>query len=266
MLTEPAGSTIPEEFSYRSAGNLFPVVSLWDAFRLWHRASKYAWQEDAGGIQYLCKSIQSGDTVFDIGAHKAGYLYHIRNRTGRSGKIVAFEPQQHLFQYLNRLKHRLGWNQVTIERKAVTDYNGTATLMIPSNGNQPSSPCATIIQSHEQFPIQSIEKVSTITLDMYCRQNQLKPSFLKVDTEGSELAVFRGAAELLKMYKPRLLFECEARFIGTETMHEVFSLLQTAGYTGYFIRNTSLISIRHFSAEQHQSADTGPYCNNFIFE
>lgn len=260
------GTTFTKEFNYTGVPHHSPLLAVWESIRLWHRANKYAWQEDSGGIQYLRSAIQPGDTVFDIGAHKAGYLYHILQSVGATGTIVAFEPQQHLFLYLQHLQQLLRWNQVRLERKAVSDYTGTAMLLIPFNGGQCSSPCATIIQSREKFSIRTTEPVSTITLDEYCQRHQLVPSFLKVDTEGSESAVFMGAAQLLKRYKPRLLFECESRFIGTDAMEMVFTQLQGYGYTGYFIQNRELIPLKKFNPAQHQQKGKTPYCNNFIFE
>jgi FkbM family methyltransferase len=222
-----------------------------EKLKLQYRAEKYQYQEDRGGIAYIRKTVQKGDTVFDIGAHKAGYLYFFLEQCGMNGKIVAFEPQSVLYKYLLRLKKIFNWKNINIEPFAVSRQSGNALLCIPYNNGRQSSPCATIIESHMDFKFQLKEEVSTITLDEYCHLHDLYPDFLKVDVEGNELSVFKGARELLRSHKPKILFESEARFVG---------------YKGYFIMGESALPIEEFDINYHQNPDSGIYCNNFIFE
>ena len=71
--------------------------------KLFHRAYKYQ-KSDTGEIAYIKTAIKKGETVFDIGAHKAGYLYFIKKQVGPTGKVYAFEPQSNLFNYIKKLK------------------------------------------------------------------------------------------------------------------------------------------------------------------
>lgn len=231
-----------------------------------HRAEKYRYKEDKGGIGYIRKNVKPGNTVFDIGAHKAGYLYYFLEQLKGSGKIYAFEPQSLLASYLLRMKHLLGWENVTVEPIAVSSCEGKAILCIPYNHGKNSSPCATIIETQAQFIYQRRQEVQTISLDEYCRHLRIIPDFIKVDVEGNELAVFRGAEKILRASKPKVLFECEARFVGEQRMKETFSYLTALGYTGYFIMDDTLHPIEDFEPSKHQRERSTPYCNNFIFE
>ncbi len=237
-----------------------------ERFRLQLRAEKYRDKEDRGGIRYILDQVKKGDIVFDIGAHKGGYLYFFEQQVGITGKVFAFEPQSLLNSYLNELQTILQWNHVRIEAAAVSDKSGTAILSIPFNHGRKSSPCATIIQSHMDFTIREKQDVNTITIDEYCRTHRIQPDFFKVDVEGNELSVFKGAKETLTQYRPKILFECEARFIGENKVIETFEFLQSLGYKGYFIRDREYKSINEFSFKQHQHLGSGVYCNNFIFE
>jgi hypothetical protein len=71
-----------------------------EKIKLQHRAEKYQFKEDKGGIAYIRRNVKRGDTVFDIGAHKAGYLYFFLEQLGTTGKVYAFEPQSVLYKYL----------------------------------------------------------------------------------------------------------------------------------------------------------------------
>ncbi len=48
-------------------------------------------------------------------------------------------------------------------------------------------------------------RISTIKIDTYCEQSAFKPDFIKVDVEGHELAVLRGAEKLLSSGNPPML-------------------------------------------------------------
>ncbi|MBV9986091.1 MAG: FkbM family methyltransferase [Chitinophagaceae bacterium] len=237
-----------------------------ERIRLQKRAEKYQFKEDRGGIAYIRKAVQTGNTVFDIGAHKGGYLYFFLQQLQYNGAIYAFEPQSVLYQYLKKMQRLFNWQQVTIEPMAVSDRSGKAMLCVPYNGGRPSSPCATIIESKMAFDYQAREEVDTISLDTYCSTRQVAPDFLKVDVEGNELSVFTGAQKLLHTLKPRILFECEARFVGEEKLWETFRLLQQAQYKGYFIMQNKLLPVSAFSISRHQDPGAAVYCNNFIFE
>jgi FkbM family methyltransferase len=237
-----------------------------EKIKLQHRAEKYQFKEDKGGIAYIRRNVKRGDTVFDIGAHKAGYLYFFLEQLGTTGKVYAFEPQSVLYKYLSKLKQLFAWDNVTLESAAVSDMPGTALLCIPFNNGRHSSPCATIIESNMFFNYQLKEEVKTIPLDEYCKHLNIVPDFIKVDVEGNESSVFRGAEKILRKYRPKILFESEARFVGEENVMETFDFLQHLGYKGNFIMNDAIHPIGDFDISYHQDLSAKSYCNNFIFE
>ena len=118
---------------------------FFEKIKLIYRANKYKNKDDRGGISYLKSAIREGQTVFDIGAHKGGYLYFIEKLVGNSGKVFAFEPQSVLYKYLLKMKPLFLWDNVTIEHLALSDIRGTTTLYIPTNKTKTTSPGATIV-------------------------------------------------------------------------------------------------------------------------
>lgn len=237
-----------------------------EQLRLYLRARKYERKEDIGGVAYIREQVKPGNIVFDIGAHKGGYLSIFLQQLKGKGCVYAFEPQSVLYRYLALISHLFDWRSLVLEPYAVSAETGKAVLSIPYNGGHPSSPCATIIESNMNFRISAREEVNTVSLDAYCSRQGIVPDFLKVDVEGNELSVFRGAENILRTCKPKILFECEARFVGEAKVYETFSFLQSLGYEGYFIRGAELLPIKSFSVATHQTSTKGCYCNNFIFE
>jgi FkbM family methyltransferase len=240
-------------------------MKLLELIKLKYRADKYKTRNDVGEIAYIESKLQPGQTVLDIGAHKAGYLYIMLKKVGAAGKVYAFEPQSRLYNYISKLRQLFHWNNVTIEHLALSDKNGSVTLFVPAAKGKFTSPGATIApKEQKQYGIK--EEVRTETLDSYCERNNITPHFLKIDVEGNELRVFKGGIHTLTTHKPAMIFECEARHIGKERVMEVFGFLQAMGYKGSFICKRERIDLSHFNFDKHQLEGQQPYCNNFIFE
>lgn len=90
--------------------------------------------------------------------------------------------------------------------------------------------------------------------------------FVKIDVEGHELNVLRGAVDLLQRDQPNLLVEIEQRH-HEEPISTIFNWLQVNhGYRGWFLDGPQLRSISDFSVDIHQrDPDSREYRNNFYF-
>ena len=243
-------------------------MKITEHIKLAYRANRYKNKNDKGGIAFILSSIKAGQTAFDIGAHKAGYLYFMRQMAGESGKVFAFEPQSSLYNYIVRIKKLFHWNNVRIEHLALSDSAGKVTLYIPSDKKgTASSPGGTIVRHSNLKYINSTEEVLTETLDSYCQRNNIKPDFLKIDVEGNELRVLKGGLAVLKKHRPKILVECEGRHAGKENVLEIFDMLKNLGYIGSFISGIKRIPIAEFDFERNQNPEESKtYCNNFTFE
>jgi len=217
----------------------------------------------------VIKSILNpGETAFDIGAHKGGYLNLIRKCVGKRGTVIGFEPQFILYEYLNSIKKSLNWSNVIIEHLALSDKEGKSNLYILANKvKHDSSPGATLLNSISENDIYRIEEVNTQTLDNYIKRYSFKPTFLKIDVEGNELNVLKGGLEFISTVKPKILVEIEARHVGKEKVMETFDFLKDMNYSGKFIHKKELIHLDKFTFTQYQNTENiNYYCNNFIFE
>jgi FkbM family methyltransferase len=239
-----------------------------EKFKLKLRASKYKNRDDKGGIAYILDAVKKGNTVLDIGAHKGGYLYFMQKNVGKDGQIHAFEPQSFLYNYLAKMKPIMHWDNVTINNIALSDNDATATLFIPTNvTGDASSPSATIFDQHNLGEVAKTETVYTTTMDHYCEKHQLKPDVLKIDVEGNELKVFKGAVNTLQKFKPKIIVEIEAAHVGKKQVLATFGFLKQLGYQGSILHGTQHLPLADFSFEKHQNKDDmEKYCNNFIFE
>ena len=243
-------------------------MKLIEFIKLKLRANKYKNRDDIGGIAYINHAIKEGQTVLDVGAHKAGYLYFMVKRVGKKGKVFAFEPQSILYRYIKKIKRLFKWHNLKVEHLALSDSAGRVTLYIPSNElNRTSSPGATIVEHKDQSNHFAVENVSTESIDSYCNRHHIKPDFIKIDVEGNELNVFEGGAVTLKKYKPKILVEIEARHVGQKKVLKTFKFMESLGYKGHILHHLDRVPLTSFGFDKYQNpTDMKNYCNNFIFE
>jgi len=233
------------------------------------RAWKYRIGYDAKEIEYILNHVSEGERVVDIGAHKGAYLHWMRKAVGKTGEVLAFEPQPSLAEYLKKIIGIFGYENVTIEWMGLGSEKGMFELVVPSPVGT-TSPGAHIQRPGETVGRHSFS-VRVDRLDDYLSADGDGPiSFIKCDVEGSELGVFKGATRILKHDQPLLLFECEARHLADGDMDAVFSYLVHLGYSGFFFCEDELLPISRFSLEQHQpdfrkGMKRSEYRNNFLF-
>lgn len=236
------------------------------------RARKYRARQDPAEIDWVMNNLSTGATALDIGAHKGGWTYWLRKAVGKTGKVFAFEPQPTLNAYLNKLFATRYWQNVTLEDIALTNNNNSAQLFIPGK-NGSTSPGASLKQNviDHEFDTHTA-KVNTMLLDDYIDKAAIDTvDFIKVDVEGSELDLLEGAKNTLKNHNASWIIESEARHIGEDGVLKLFSIMQEAGYSGFYFSSKCLTPLSEFSFAQHQKQDSerfwdhANYYNNFLF-
>jgi len=218
----------------------------------------------------VSRLLSAGDRAVDVGAKKGSYTFWMRQAVGESGRVYAFEPQPELAGYLRATCGAMRWGNVEIREAAASDRTGEATLRVPGSG---PSPGASLEASAAAGPSSRGVRCETVRLDDALGDDEEgRIALLKVDVEGHELAVFRGAARILARDSPALIFECEARHLGGDSAPaDVFAFLEALGYAGSFFSSSGLRAVPGFDPAVHQRRGPGRfwkepgYVNNFLF-
>ena len=190
------------------------------------------------------KVIQKDSNCIDIGCHKGEILQFIL-KLAPQGKHFAFEPIPYLYDQLN-VKFK---NQATILPFALSDKSGQTTFNLVKN-----APAYSGINKRkyavENPEIEEIQ-VELKQLDEVIPA-ETKIDLIKIDVEGGEFDVLKGAKKILQNHHPILVFECgigASEFYGTKPK-EIFQYLTDLNYNistlSAFMKQSSPLTIAEF--------------------
>lgn len=187
-------------------------------------------------IHRLCLDPNSSSkVVMDVGAN-IGYMSSVMTHSlSSSDKVFSFEPHPAIFERLCRNINYMSGPQVFAHELALSDEIGEMRFMLPQGWLQ-NEGLGFLDSSLTQDKIKGakfLKNVKTTTLDSFASEKGLDQIFLmKVDTEGNELAVLKGASALLAAKKIKTIIYEDHRLYPTE----VSSFLESFGYHVYFLK------------------------------
>lgn len=177
-------------------------------------------------MRIMARVLAPDSNAVDVGCHTGQMLKRILSLAPR-GRHFAFEPIPGLAQELRRR-----FPAVAVHEIALSETDGVATFQ-----HVVSRPAYSGLKRRE-YPREN-EDVKTIEVRMARLDDVLPPDvriqFIKVDVEGGELQVFRGARRTLALSRPYIVFEHglgAAEFYGTRP-ESVYDLL--AGECGLHV-------------------------------
>jgi len=189
---------------------------------------------EQGEQSFLLQFLRPGMTVLDIGAHHGLYTLLASRKVGPKGYVIAFEPS-------TREIRRLRWNlllnrcrNVRVVPSALGSSEGTVEFFV-CLGQETG--CNSLRPPAVSEPVSKV-KVPITTLDRYLERTGFdRVDSAKIDVEGAEMEVLKGASKLLSHCRPLIL--CELADIRTEPWgyrsSEIYEFLASQGYRWFSI-------------------------------
>jgi FkbM family methyltransferase len=168
--------------------------------------------------------------IFDIGANKGQFLDMMRGHfeTDKASFHV-FEPSAKTFATLS--ERFAGATNVVLEQQGMGDVSGTQTLYLDREGSELASLTKRNIgYLGHSMDLQELVRITTV--DEYCLHRHIERiDLLKIDVEGHELEVLKGAHRMLKEQRVRVVtFEFGGCNIDTRTnLKDFFDLFSEHG-------------------------------------
>jgi FkbM family methyltransferase len=192
----------------------------------------------------LSKSIPRGGVFVDVGAHIGYYSLKAASIVGPAGRVLAIEPNPVTISRLRADIRESGASQVVVEPVACSDSEGMVEFFAATRENAGASSLSSA-NAAEAGPIRATYRVRTRRLDDIVRESGVtRVDVVKIDVEGAELLVLKGAAETLDRYHPVVeveLIDKQLANMGTSSA-EVIGFLRSHAY-----------AIRHLYGEFHNT-------------
>lgn len=194
-------------------------------------AAMRLWRRDLGAVDpYLLRMAaglaRPGMTVWDVGANVGLFAFAAAFAAGPGGRVLAVEADGWLAELLQRSSRTAPPTYARLEvlAAAVSDAPGTVELCIARRGRA-GNHLRRVPGSTQTGGTREVRQVPAVTLDGLLDRFS-PPDLVKIDAEGAELLILRGAERLLREFRPILL--CE---VVEENTRAVGSLLRGHGYT-----------------------------------
>lgn len=153
-------------------------------------------------VRALCSLVRPGDVVLEVGANIGTNVVPLARRVGSGGFVIAFEPQRRIHQILCANVALNGLPNVLALWAAAGAAEGAIRLPAIDYETRGNSGGVSLSAEGEG------ERVPVMTIDglelKSCR-------LMKIDVEGMEIDVLRGAARTIERLQPRLYVENDRR-------------------------------------------------------
>ncbi len=181
--------------------------------------------------RYLIANLKENDIFYDLGANY-GFYTGLASHLIKNGEIHSFEPSLLAFNYLQ--KNFSSDKKVFLNQCAVSD-GSSQTLVFYDSSSKNKAAMGTIVKEvvqHNPFGYKEVS-VPAISLDAYIKSHR-PPTIMKIDVEGSESMVIKGASSLLEGGTV-IAMEIWCTSHVYERTKEAIKLLQQKGYKAYKI-------------------------------
>jgi FkbM family methyltransferase len=167
---------------------------------------------------------QTGDVVWDVGAHAGATAYFLSQLVGPTGRVYAFEPDEYNYAYLVKNLEMHGLSSVVPVKKALSSSTGQTTF------NMDGTMSAGIDQFLTYSGTGRLTDVETMTIRDACSEFGCVPKFIKMDIEGAEVAAIEGSAAFIAEHDIRFAIESFHRLDNTYTYSLLDRLFPQLGY------------------------------------
>jgi len=209
--------------------------------------------EDSGEkyvLEYLKrKSDTENFVIFDAGANLGQYATLANKVFSDKAYIYSFEPGKETFSQMSKNTSTI--KNIQRYNFALGSFDGEATLNYDKEGSGLASVYERKLE-HANISLNTKENIEIKTIDsVYLSNNITHIDFLKMDVEGHELEILKGAGDVLKDKKVSALqFEFGGANIDSRTYFQDFFYLLKENYRIYRVLQDGLKEIKNYSELQ----------------
>jgi FkbM family methyltransferase len=209
--------------------------------------------------QLLFSLVKEGFIIIDVGGNIGHLTLPFAKLLHNTGKVYCFEPVPFLFERLSVNVSLNNFSNIQLVKKALTDGKEELFYSTPAAGNSGGTFLSTMTNA--------AGAVESITLDDFVRQNGITQiNLVKIDVEGFELKVLKGAAESIKKFKPVLIIEVDDEHLkrSGSSAAELVSFLSELQYRSRRTDNDDNITAAYNFSGKHFDVISLPLVQGYV--
>lgn len=204
--------------------------------------------------------LNPGDVCLDVGANVGLYTYKMSKLIKQKGKVLSFEPVEIAYNQIKLLKKKYSLNNCQIFNFAIGDKRKKSKILIPVINNVVQlgfSHIKTIKYKsknvvknkhskkfYEKLNSGYEQKTKIELIDKIIQKLKLKiVNYIKIDVEGFELEVIKGAIKTIKNHRPFIQAEF---FYSKENQKKIFEYFKSLNYVFFYPSKNKMIKINNW--------------------
>ncbi len=159
---------------------------------------------ELNNINFINNYVNPGDVVIDVGAHIGLLSTIIAKKIQQTGRVYSFEPTPSTFHLLNKTIKINHIEKIVIPIKAaVSDTNSKTRFYVTDIEAHNSN---SLVDNKRDYAKETSVEVDLISIDSFIEQKNIKKiNFIKIDAEGAEFSVLKGAKKTIETFHPLII-------------------------------------------------------------
>jgi len=214
----------------------------------YHRNENNCEIKTNGELYFIEKNKEKFKIIFDVGANIGEWTTLVSSIIPDS-RIYSFEPSEQTFQTLSKTRFS---DKVSLFNIGLGEKNETKDFFVYGVNSTLNSIFSRHIKDEESIKNTRVEKAIFETLDSFCTRNNINNiSFLKIDTEGNELSVLKGAEQYIKEGRiDAIQFEYGGTYIDAHVLlKDIYSFFDNKPYDIFKIMRRGLMNCNTYTGD-----------------
>lgn len=178
---------------------------------------------EPGTTQVFAHLAKKSNVIFDVGSH-IGWFSCIAGVIS-DGQVHSFEMNKKYYERSIRNTKINGIDNINVQNIAVTRSKGVEEFD----------------EDHSSLfgKVKNGIKIKSTSLDNYSEEKEIRPDLIKIDVEGKEVEVIKGAKNTIQKSKPKMIIELHPNYLkeASEGMDFLFSFLERKEYEVWKIKD-----------------------------
>lgn len=199
------------------------------------------------GFGLLLKMCEGKTTIFDVGAHIGLYSLPIASVMGPYGTVYAFEAADGNVRYLQSNAAKNNFDNIKVVNTLIGDETKDGIVFYEARDIDGMNSIAIPRKRTKRY---SKTLKNQVAIDDFCTSHGLKPSLIKIDVEGAEIAVLKGASLILRECRPLIFLSFhpqQVQDLGESTK----SLYNIASEHSYSLLNVDGTNVTELGLEEY---------------